>query len=133
MSLIRIKNLIFVFFFSSELVKEFVNNFIKDLIIPYVHNKEIHKINQGLLYCIDVRESTGYKISNINQMNIKTINDRCNMTYENYINQPKSMCERKINMNLANKPQAINLFDRNKNHRLVKKNLVYLLITNKCI
>ena len=70
------------YFISFELVLAFDNIFIKDLNIWYVHNKEINKINQCLLYCIDVFQSKGYKIFIINQMTIKTINDICNITYE---------------------------------------------------
>ena len=43
------------------------------------------------------------------------------MTYEYYINQPMSMCERKINMNIAKNPQSINLLNRNKNHPVIRK------------
>ena len=54
-------------------------------------------------------------------MTIKIINDTCNMTYAKYINQPMSMCERIINMNIARNPQLINSLDRNKNNPLIKK------------
>ena len=43
------------------------------------------------------------------------------MKYEHYMNQPKSMCERKINMIIAKNPQLINSLDRNKNHPLIRK------------
>ena len=43
-----------------------------------------------------------------------SISDRCNMTYENYINQPMSMCERKINMIISKNPPLINSLDRKK-------------------
>ena len=42
------------------------------------------------------------------------------MTYENYINQPMSICERKIDMYIARNPQLINSLDRNINHPLIK-------------
>ena len=54
-------------------------------------------------------------------MTILTINDNCNVTYENYMNNPKSMCERKINSNIAKNPQLITSLDRNKNHPLIIK------------
>ena len=38
--------------------------------------------------------------------------DRCNMTYEYYLQQPMSMCESKINMNIARNPHLMNLLDR---------------------
>ena len=54
-------------------------------------------------------------------MTIKTKSDRCNMTYEHYINQPMSMCERKMNKNTAKNPQLIKSIDRIKNHPLFRK------------
>ena len=45
-------------------------------------------------------------------MAIYTISERCKMTYENFINQP---------MNIARNPRLINLFNRNKNHPLIRK------------
>ena len=54
-------------------------------------------------------------------MTINLISDRCNMTYEKCINQPMSMCDRKINMNFARNPQLINSINRNKNHPLIRK------------
>ena len=54
-------------------------------------------------------------------MNISIIIDKCNKTYENYINNPRSMVERRININIAKNHKLVNLFDRNKNHALVRK------------
>ena len=54
-------------------------------------------------------------------MAINIFSDRCNMTYENIINQPMSMCERKINTNIARKQHLINSLDRKKNHPLIGK------------
>ena len=119
-----------LYFISCELVIEFDNNFIKDPNISYVHNKEINKITQCLLYCIDVFESKSYKVFNINQMTIKTINDICSITYENYMNNPMSMVERRTKNNIAKNPQLISLFDRNKNHPLVRK-YSYIRFDNK--
>ena len=64
----------------------------------------ITKIKGYLLYWIEWFKSRGYTFYNINQIKIKTTSDRCNMTYEQYINQPMHMCERKINMNIAKNP-----------------------------
>ena len=50
-----------------------------------------------------------------------TISDRCNLTYEHYMNQPMHMCERKINMNITKNPQLINLSDRSKKYPLIRK------------
>ena len=54
-------------------------------------------------------------------MTFNTTNDKCNITYENYKNNPMSMCERKINLNIAKNPQLIKSLDRNKNHPLIRK------------
>ena len=54
-------------------------------------------------------------------MTIKIISDRCKMTYEHYINQPMSICEIKLNMNIARNPHLINSLDRNKNHPVIRK------------
>ena len=42
------------------------------------------------------------------------------MTYENYINQSMSMCERKINMKTAKNPKLLILLGRNKNQRPIR-------------
>ena len=56
-------------------------------------------------------------------MTINSISHRCNMSYENYFDKTKTMCERKINMNFARNPHLINSLDRNKNHHLIRKYL----------
>ena len=43
------------------------------------------------------------------------------MAYEYYINQPMSMCERRINMKIARLPQLTKSLDRNKNHPLIRE------------
>ena len=57
------------------------------------------------------------------KMIIRNVSDRCNMTNEQYINQPMSMCERKIKMNIAKNPGLINELDRIKKHPLIRKYL----------
>ena len=42
------------------------------------------------------------------------------MTYEQYLNQPMHMCERKINKKIIKNPQLINSVDRDKNHLLIR-------------
>ena len=76
-----------------------------------------------MLYNIDCFKSRKHKFYIINQMTIIIISDSCNMAYEYYINQPTSMCERKINMNIARNPHLINSLDRNENHPLIRKYL----------
>ena len=54
-------------------------------------------------------------------MTIKTIGDKCNMAYEQYMNQPMSMYERKINIIIAKNPQSLKSLDGNKNHPPIRK------------
>ena len=86
---------------------------------------DITKLKSFLLYWIDCFESRGYKNYNINQMSIKSVSDRCNMTYKYYMNQPMQSVERRINMIIAENPQLINIFNRNENHPLLKNFLIY--------
>ena len=58
---------------------------------------------------------------NTNQVTFRTISDRCNMTYEHYMNQPMQAIELEINMIFAKDPQLINSLDRTKNHPLIRK------------
>ena len=60
-------------------------------------------------------------VCNIKHMILKTINDRCNMTYKYYKNTAMSMIERRINIIIAKNPELINSLDRNKNHPLIRK------------
>ena len=54
-------------------------------------------------------------------MNISTIFDKCNITFENFFNNPVNMVERRKNFKIAKHPELIYLFDRNKNLLLVRK------------
>ena len=75
------------------------------------------------MYDFDCFKSTGYSFYKINQMTTKIVSDRCNMTYDQKINQPRHMCERKIKLNIAKNPHLINSLDRNKNQPLIRKYL----------
>ena len=56
---------------------------------------------------MDCFTARGYEVCNINQTTIKTIGDRCNRTYGEYLNQPMHAVERKINMNFAKNLQMM--------------------------
>ena len=107
-----------IYFLFCEFKIQFDNKSTRDLKTDCVHNIEIEKINQCLLYSIEYLESKGYKFQNFNQMTINIISDRCNITYEIYIKNPMPMVERRINSIIAKNPQLINSLDRNKNHPL---------------
>ena len=53
-------------------------------------------------------------------MTINSISDRCNMTYENHIQNRMPMVERRLNLNVAKNPSLINSMDQNKNQPLNK-------------
>ena len=108
-------------FINCEFVIEFDNNFTTKIETFYFNNLDSDFIKMSLLCYIDCFKSRGYKFYNINQMTINSISDRCNMTYEQYMNQPMHMCERKINLKIAKNPEIIISFDRNKNHPLIRK------------
>ena len=106
---------------SCKLVIEFDNNFSENIETNYFYNKDIIGIKRNLLYNNYNFIPRIYKPSNIKHTTLKTINDRCNMTYEYYMNLPMSMVERRINFIIAKNPELINKFDRNKNHPLIRK------------
>ena len=54
-------------------------------------------------------------------MSIKSLGDRCIMTYKYCMNQPMQAVERQMNMIIAKNPQLINLFKQNKNHPPIRK------------
>ena len=106
---------------NCEFVIEFGNNFIAKIKTKYFYNTDFINIKRYLLYDIDCFKSRRHKFYNINQMTMNINSDMCNMTNEYYINQRMSMCERNINMIIANNPDLINSLDRNKKHPLVRK------------
>ena len=103
------KNFDFFINCECEFVIEFDNSFLANIKSNCFCNTDIINLNIYLSFDIDCFKSGGYKFCNINLMTSYIISDRCNMTYENYINQPMHMCERKINMNNARNPHLINL------------------------
>ena len=95
-----------------EFVLEFDNNFKTNTQTNYCYNMDdITKIKIYLDNWIDCFKSRGYKNYNINEMSIKSLSDRCNMTYKYYMNQPSQSVELRINMVIAKNPQLTNLFN----------------------
>ena len=106
---------------NCEFKLELNDNFNPHIKRECFYNTKIISMKKYLLYWIEFFMSRGYKFFKINQMTINIIGDRCNMTYEYYINQPMSMCQRKINMNIAKNPLLKNSLDRKQNHPLIRK------------
>ena len=97
------------FYFHSvrcEFVLEFDINFTTNIQTNYCYNMVgITQIKSYLLYYIDCFKSRGYKNCHINQLSIESLSDRCNMTYEYYMNQPMRSVEVRINIVIPENPQ----------------------------
>ena len=87
----------------------------------YLYNADITNITKEISYDFHFFQSEGYKFNNNKQTKIFSLSCRCNMTYENYISLPMSMCERKIDMIIAKNPKLITSLDRYNNHPLIRK------------
>ena len=114
------KNFDFYIIYCDCLI-EFDNKFTTNVTTHYIYNTDITKLYEYSLHELNFHKTRGYNVSNINQIAIKTTKDKCNMSFKHYVDQPMSMCERKINMNVAENPELINSLDRDKNHPLIRK------------
>ena len=54
-------------------------------------------------------------------MNLKTINDKTNMTYEHYIKQPMQAVEFRLKIIIAKNPYLISSLSRYNKHPLIRK------------
>ena len=115
----------FVFYLiSCELIIEFDNIFTENIKTEYYYNTVIVNIKRGLIYNIYHFLPNIFKdchAYNIKQANLKTINDRCNMTLEFYKNMPMSMIERRLNIIIAKNPSLIKSPNQTTNHPLFRK------------
>ena len=68
----------------------------------------------------------GYTFSNIDEMNISTVDAKMNMTYDNYIKHPMETIEFKLNMIRAKRSHLINSLNRYHIHPLIRKYIPYL-------
>ena len=105
-----------IYFIFCEFEIQFDNNSTRGLKTDCVHNIEIEKISQCLLYCIEYLESKGYNFQNFNQMTNNTVSDRCSMKCEYYMHPPMFPLETKLNIIIAKNPQ---LLDQNIKHLLI--------------
>ena len=79
------------------------------------------KLRSYLISKIDDFENKGHKFSHISEMNVVFISKLRNMTYQHYLQIPKSMLEWTIIKKLATNPQLIKAFDINTYHPLIRK------------
>ena len=82
-------------FFNCDFVIAFDKNFIAKKTKDF-YNTDNNSIKRFLIYDFDCFKSRRHSFYNNDQMTISIISVRCNMIYEYYINQPMSMCEKKI-------------------------------------
>ena len=87
----------------------------------YNNNRYNWNMRQNLLSKIVYLDNDESKFFHISEMNIVFISDPKNMTYENYINLPKSMLEWTLVKKLANNPKLIKAFNINSYHPLIQK------------
>ena len=81
----------------------------------YVHNKDdLTKIKTELLFKLELLKYEGYSFCYINEMIIKTINDKHWMTYTTYMQKLMPMVERRLNYVFHKCPYLIRALDRNK-------------------
>ena len=100
---------------------KFDNNFPPRIEINSHHNADIRIMKSYLLSSIEYFKLRGYNFYNYTELVIETLNDKCNMTYQNYINEPMHAIERQLNIIIAKNPRLTSSFDRNKNHPLIRK------------
>ena len=99
----------FVFYiFSYDCLIELDSNPTRHIVTDHFYNTDITNLYEYFLNELNFFISGECIVSNINQMTIKTINDRCNMSYKHYMDQPMCMCEKQIILNFVRNPQLIN-------------------------
>ena len=77
-------------------------------------------LRQKLITKIDYLARYGHKFSHISDMIFTFVTTQTNMTYENYLKQPKPMLEWKLNEKLARIPELKKAFDIS-SHPLIRK------------
>ena len=98
--------------FSDTIVSVKCNTWYSISVGYYLRNSLISKIKYFERY--------GRKFSHISEMIITFLSDLRNMTYEHYLNQPKSMLEWKLNSISAKNPELIKILG-NSSHPLYRK------------
>ena len=115
----------FVFYLNScELIFKFDSNVTENIKTEYYYNTDVLNIKRDLIYNIYhflPKIFKDYHAYNIKKANLKTINDRCNMTLEFYKNMPMSMIERRFNIIIAKNPSLIKSLDQTTNHSFIRK------------
>ena len=131
------------FFHMKDILKKYVNDYNKKFVFYIIICKwKLHfsdtiiniksdrlcniyipsrKLRPYLISKIEHFEGTGHKFSHISEMNIEFISNLRNMTYQHYLQIPKSMLEWTLIGKLATNPKLIKAFNINTYHPLIQK------------
>ena len=131
------------FLHMQDILKKYVDDYNKKFVIYIIICKwKLHfsditiKIESNRLYNIhragwNLRsyliskiedfENKGHKFSHISEMNVVFISKLRNITYQHYLQIPKSMLEWTMIKKLATNPQLIKAFNINTYHPLIRK------------
>ena len=108
-------------FFFKITINE-INNLSNHFLVTEFYRNDLRIILEYSLHrFIDKFLDKGYTFSHIDEMNISAISDKMYMTYEYYLNHPKSMLEWKLNLIPARNPHLIKSLNRNHIHPSIRK------------
>ena len=74
-----------------------------------------------LIYYIDNFIDKGHEFSHFDEMNIRTVNDKMYMTYDDYIKHPMPAVELKLNMILSKNHNLKKSLNRSHIHPLIRE------------
>ena len=112
-----------IFLIKSDFKYIFNNDLSKSLHIETVfyHKTTLMNLKKFLQYHIDDFIAKGELFSHIDEMNITTVNDKMNMSYEYHIQHPMPVVERRLNMVIAKNPHLIKSLKRSNIHPIFRK------------
>ena len=87
----------------------------------FYNNTNLNILKRYILYHIDIFIDKGREYSHIDEMHIKTVNDKKYMTYDYYMKHPMSAVELKLNMIISKNPHLIKSLNRSHIHPLIRK------------
>ena len=96
----------------------------------YNNNRPNWNLRSYLISKIEDFENKGHKFSHISEMNVVFISKLRNMTYQHYLQIPKSMLEWTMIKKLASNPQLIKAFNINTYHPLIRK-YIHIIINRE--
>ena len=110
-----------VYLIQCDFSLVFNNDFKPHIKTFYYQNSTFMNMKRLLLNWIDFFTERGHEFSHNNEMNTSTINDKLNMSYENYNKQPMQAVEIKLNVIIAENPNLKKSINRFHNHPLSRK------------